>query len=339
MLISPSLSPMRMAVPIIKGLPDPHRGKVRDTYDLGDGYLLVVVSDAISIFDFVLNAMIPGKGIILMVLTHMVMTMLEAQGIPTHLVAAGAGIDPYLPAHLRGNPALQSRALIVRRLKMYPREFVFRDYFIKASTAFKGYDPTIGGTICGLVLPPGLRDGDKLPRTMSTPTTKAQVGHDMPVDSVDTAAEYPDGTELVRRAFKAVSEFTLTKRILELDAKGEAGIDESGRPTLGDEFGTGDCSRFVDYDEWVASRSMPEPKTPPSYDKQPIRAWGITLGLNDPERFNPENPRDIERVHEIELPANVNNAAVKRNRQLAVRLLDMSAEEYLQKHLGVTMRA
>ena len=157
----------------------------------------------------------------------------------------------------------------------------------------------------------------------------------MPVDSVDTAAEYPDGTELVRRAFKAVSEFTLTKRILELDAKGEAGIDESGRPTLGDEFGTGDCSRFVDYDEWVASRSMPEPKTPPSYDKQPIRAWGITLGLNDPERFNPENPRDIERVHEIELPAKIIDAAGKRYRLLVQRFHDMSAEEYLRTHLGV----
>src|SRR3989344_2636517 len=114
------LSPARAGVALLRGLELLSRGKVRDTYLLPDGNLLVVSTDGISVFDFVLNALVAGKGIILNAINYFWIQYLKDFGINTHFIAAGRDIDEYLPDHFKNDPYLQSRAIIVRRLKIVP---------------------------------------------------------------------------------------------------------------------------------------------------------------------------------------------------------------------------
>ena len=167
----PTLSPQRQQVAVLPGLKLLGRGKVRDSYELGNGNLLIVATDGISIFDFVLNAIVPEKGAVLAAMSHYWLTRLEKDlGIKTHLIAAGAAIDAYLRPAFGSNPALQSRAMVVRKLSMADVEFVVRGYL--TGSGLKSYKET--GMVCGIMLPPGLQDGDELPELIATPTTKAQ---------------------------------------------------------------------------------------------------------------------------------------------------------------------
>ena len=170
----PTLSPAREQVPLLEGLTLFHRGKVRDTYDLGDDRLLVVATDGISIFDFVLNAIVPQKGMVLTAMNHFWLRRLESAGVETHLIAAGASIDQHLPEAYRGNSELQARALVVRKLDMIPVEFIARGYL--TGSAFTEYMKA--GKVCGHELKQGLQDGDDLSEPIDTPTTKAMEGKD-----------------------------------------------------------------------------------------------------------------------------------------------------------------
>lgn len=327
------LSPIRAAMPVLSGLRLLHRGKVRDTYELPHGLLLVVATDAISIFDFVLNASVPQKGMILTVMSHFFLSFLEKNGFSTHLVAAGSAIDRFVPEHLQGDPQLQSRAVVVRRLNMYSVEFVTRSHYIAASTAFREYDPERGGSICGHRLPKDLQDGDELPEILDTPTTKAESGPDMPMDYRQVRRRYPKMAETCLEAFKMVSHYALERGIIIADTKKEGGIDEdNGREYIADEVFTPDCSRFWDRDQWHECRLVIPHKAPSSYDKQFVRAEGIRLGINT---LTPNNPEHIERVHGMQISDGILEKTTDIYREICVRLLGRTPEHYLEHELGV----
>ncbi len=294
-----TLSLVRKSVPMLQGIRLLNRGKVRDTYDLGNGLLLSVATDAVSIFDFVLNALVPDKGMVLTAMTHFWMTLLEKHGVcKTHLVAAGFAIDEYLPGALRGNADLQSRALVVKALKMVPVEFVARGYL--TGSVLKEYQTT--GKIFGLDMPTGLQDGDELPFVLDTPTTKATEGHDLPMDRDQVRAKYPEETETLLRVYGFVRDFARDRGIIFADTKLEFGRDVDGNLVLGDEVATPDSSRFWGVSVWEAGRSAEKRKAPPPYDKQLVRNEGIKAGIN---KLDPSNPKDVEMAQKMVIPENL----------------------------------
>ncbi len=332
----PKLSPMRAAVPLVEGLGEPiHRGKVRDTYDIGSGMLLVVATDGVSIFDIVMNAVIPYKGPVLMAMTHFWMRKFAEEGLPTHFVAAGDSIDMYLPRAARGNIWAQSRSMVVHRLDMCSGEFINRSHYLSSSTSFKGYSIVNGGEICGHILPPGLQDGDALPGIIDTPTTKADEGHDLPRDAAATRARYPEETALVSRAFDIASAHADSCGIIMPDGKGEVGRSRRGILMLGDEYGTPDSSRFWDKQLWTELQRGSPRKSPPPYDKQFVRAWGIEHGVN---KLNPENADDVARAHALTIPDELIDETTRLYREICRRITGQTLVQYLENELGVTLQ-
>ena len=244
------------------GLRHVHRGKVRDLYALPDepDLLLVVASDRISAYDAVLPTPIPDKG---RVLTELSLWWFErvADLVPNHVV--GAADDARIP------PEVRSRAMLVRRLEMYPVECVARGYLTGSGLA----EYATSGRVCGLPLPAGLVDGAKLPEPIFTPATKAAVGeHDENLAYEQVAERVgADAARELRRLTLAVYEraaaLAAERGILVADTKLEFGRDAGGAIVLGDEVLTPDSSRF-----WPAERWRPG-GAQPSYDKQFVRDW------------------------------------------------------------------
>jgi len=319
-----TLSPARAGFPLVSGLELLSRGKVRDTYRLGNGLLLVVATDGISIFDFVLNALVPMKGIILTAMNHFWLTKLTGLGFKTHLVAAGVDIDSYLPEALRGNAGLQSRAMVVKELKMAGAEFVFRDCL--TGSGLKEYLQT--GELNGHMLPKGLQDGDRLPYVIFDPTTKEEVGHDERISAEQIAAKYPKAVCNLIDAFQVIKSHAESCGIVFADTKFEGSADE-----LGDEVGTPDSSRFWDLREWLASRK-PEigRKAPSALDKQRVRVWGIGEGIN---KLDPSNPADVAKVHSLVLPELVICQTTQIYRYIFWRLTGYTIEQYLRNKMGI----
>jgi len=244
------------------GLTHVHSGKVRDLYRLPDDRLLMVASDRISAFDFVLDSAIPDKG---RILTAMTVWWFERLGeiVPNHLLSVD---DPLIPAAWRG------RAMICTPLRMVPVEAVARGYL--TGSGLRDYQRT--GAVCGVPLPPGLVDGDELPDPIFTPATKADLGeHDENVSfdavaktvGVDTADRL---RELTLAIYAAAREVARERGIVLADTKFEFGYDDAGRLVLGDEVLTPDSSRFWPADEWQPGR------TQPSFDKQFVRDWLVS---------------------------------------------------------------
>ena len=238
-----------------------HRGKVRDLYDAGRGHLLMVASDRISAFDVVMAEPIPDKGRVLTAMSAFWFETL-APIAGNHLVSTDITA---LPAEER-DPWRAGRMMLVRRCAMVPVECVVRGYL--AGSGWKEYEAT--GTVCGVRLPPGLREADRLPRPIFTPTTKAPVGtHDeaMTFDDVVAAigGEQAEAVrELTLTVYRRAAARTEEHGILLADTKFELGVLD-GRLVLADEVLTPDSSRFWPADAW-------EPGTaPPSFDKQPVR--------------------------------------------------------------------
>ena len=325
----PLLSPLRASVPIVKGLKLLHRGKVRDTYDLGKGMLLIVCTDGLSIFDFVLNCLVPQKGMILMAMTHFWMTYFATFGIRTHLIAAGAEIDAYLPEQLRGDTELQSRAMVVHKLTMIDREFIGR--VALTGSGLKEYQAT--GSVSGHKLPEGLQDGDLLPCILDTPTTKAEEGHDEPLLAEQVRIEHPEETYLLLKMLQIMSGYAERMGIFIADTKAEFSVDG----TLGDEIGTPDSSRFWDLSEWLRSRKASVRKAPPPFDKQRPRIWGIEQGINNSKKFDPKDPADVARVHALEVPEELLDATTQTYRYIFWRLTGMTIEAYFTDRLGVML--
>lgn len=259
------------------------RGKVRDTYELSNSLMLVVVTDRCSIFDFILGHPVPLKGEVLNSI-DLFFRLFVLKDFQHHLVAFGTGIDKYLPIPLRGNKELYLRATVVRKLDMVPAEGIVRR--VLTGSAVKPYKET--GMVCGIKLPEGLEDGDMLPEPIFTPTTKAEEGHD---EHIDAASIDPLFAEMMTRMAVAGARYLATRNILLVDTKGEGSID-----VLGDEVLTPDSSRYVSLSEYQARRARGEKGLPSSMDKQYTREVGKGYGI---DKLDPTKPEDVENVFGI----------------------------------------
>jgi phosphoribosylaminoimidazole-succinocarboxamide synthase len=256
----------------IKSLPLRHRGKVRDIYDIDDQHMLIVTTDRLSAFDVVLPDPIPGKGALLTAMSnfwfnhtrHIIPNQLT--DIPLEQVLK----DPAERKQVEGH------ATVVRKLKALPVEAIVRGYL--AGSGWKEYQKS--GTVCGIRLPAGLKEADKLPEPIFTPSTKAAVGHHDENISFERAGEIlgQDIAEKVKNATLAIyqdcAQYALTRGIIIADTKVEFGLDENGTLTLIDEVLTPDSSRF-----WPADQYKPG-ANPPSYDKQFVRDYLESIGWN-----------------------------------------------------------
>ena len=321
------LSPVRKNWPLLKGLELLNRGKVRDTYDVGNDLLLIIVTDAISIFDHVLNGLVPLKGQILNAMSHYWLTLLENDyGIKTHLVAAGAEIDQYLPEELRGDSDLQSRAMVVKKLKMADIEFIARAHL--TGSGLRAYKKD--QSICGHLLPPGMSDGSELPVFLDTPTTKADEGHDEHVSAEGVRKSYPEESFLLMRIFQIAYAVARRKGIILPDTKFEFGKDNEGNVILADEALTPDSSRFWLKTEW--RKAVEKDSSPASFDKELVRTWGKTLGINE---LDPENPDDVQKVHGMRVPAHITQETTQAYRYIFWRLTGYTLEDYMARFMGV----
>ena len=250
-------------------LPLLHRGKVRDLYDAGPAHLLVVTTDRLSAFDCVLPDPIPGKGRILNAMSGF--WFARTQGIvANHL--SDRPLASVLP-DAQERALVADRAMVVRRLKPLPIEAIVRGYL--AGSGWKEYRRT--GTLCGIVLPPGLREAERLPQALFTPSTKAAVGaHDENIDYAQAEALLGAGlARAVRdaslRLYAEAAAFAAMRGIIIADTKFEFAVDERDRLVLIDEVLTPDSSRF-----WPQASYRPG-TSPPSYDKQYVRDYLETL--------------------------------------------------------------
>ncbi|HEU5337662.1 MAG TPA: phosphoribosylaminoimidazolesuccinocarboxamide synthase [Sulfuricaulis sp.] len=256
----------------IKSLRLRNRGKVRDIYDVDDKHLLIVTTDRLSAFDVVLPNPIPGKGEILTKMSNFWFARVRTT-IPNQLT--DLSLDKIIkdPAERK---QVEGRAIIVKKLKPLPVEAVVRGYLV--GSGWKEYKTS--GTVCGIKLPSGLKEADRLPEPLFTPSTKADVGqHDENI-SFDQVVELlgKNMAEKVKNAsltiYKECAAYALTRGIIIADTKFEFGLDENGTLTLIDEVLTPDSSRF-----WPADSYKPG-ANPPSYDKQYVRDYLETLGWN-----------------------------------------------------------
>jgi len=249
-----------------------HSGKVRDLYRLPDGTLLMVASDRISAYDFVLETPIPEKG---RILTQLSLWWFErlADLAPHHVVSTD------VPNEVRG------RAVVCEPLSMYPVECVARGYL--AGSGLVDYRAT--GEVCGVPLPPGLEDGSRLDAPIFTPATKAELGeHDENVSYDDVAgrigaaraAELRDLTIIVYRRAEGIAK---ERGIVLADTKLEFGARADGTTVLADEVLTPDSSRFWPAESWQPGRPQP------SYDKQFVRDW-LTSPASGWDRHSGEPP-------------------------------------------------
>jgi phosphoribosylaminoimidazole-succinocarboxamide synthase len=237
-----------------------HSGKVRDLYSTADGQLVMVASDRISAFDYILPTLIPDKGVILTALTEWWFERL-ADLVPNHLIST---TDPVIPPEWRG------RAMLCEKLEMVPVEAVARGYLTGSGLV----DYAVTGSVCGIELRPGLRNGDRLDQPIFTPATKAALGeHDENVSYLvmvkmigsETALELE---QLTLAIYRRASEIAGERGIILADTKFEFGRAPDGGPLiLGDEVLTPDSSRFWPADDWVPGREQP------SFDKQYVRNW------------------------------------------------------------------
>jgi phosphoribosylaminoimidazole-succinocarboxamide synthase len=251
-------------------------GKVREIYDLGDR-LLIAASDRISTYDVVHPTAIPNKGDVLTGLSTFWFEQ-TAQIVRNHLISVTDGV----PDEARG------RAMVVRKLEMLPVECVVRGYL--SGSGWKDYQRT--GAVSGIELPSGLRESDKLPETIFTPSTKASVGHDEAID-FEGAAELVGDRALAERlrdvsiaVYEHAAEHARSRGIILADTKFELGLDSDGELTLGDEVCTPDSSRFWPADEYEPGR------TQPSFDKQYVRDWASSTGW-DRNPPAPPIPEDV----------------------------------------------
>lgn len=268
----------------LPGLDLIHRGKVRDVYALSDEELLIVASDRLSAFDVVLPDPIPGKGEMLTQISNFWFGR-TAHLMPNHLT--GKSVASVLPAGV--DAALYAkRSVITKRLKPVPVEAIARGYLI--GSGWKDYQAT--GSLCGIALPAGLRQAEKLPEPIFTPSTKAALGtHDENIGFDQVVATIgADLAEQVRSATLAIyrfaAEHAAQRGILIADTKFEFGTDASGTLYVMDEMLTPDSSRFWPADEYRVGIS------PPSYDKQFVRDYLETLDWNKTAP-GPRLPREV----------------------------------------------
>jgi len=253
-------------------LPLIHQGKVRDSFALDENHMLIVASDRLSAFDVVLPDPVPGKGALLTRVSNFWFDKTR-NIINNHLTGIPVGdiiADPQLAA------LLEDRSVVVRRLKPLPVEAIVRGYLI--GSGWSDYQQT--RSVCGIPLPAGLRQADRLPEVLFTPSTKAAAGdHDENVDFAtivdligkDLACQVRDASIKI---YEFAASYALERGIIIADTKFEFGLDSDGKLYLMDEVLTPDSSRFWPKDSWQPGTS------PPSFDKQFVRDYLETLDWN-----------------------------------------------------------
>lgn len=261
-----------------------HRGKVRDLYEVDADHLLIVQTDRLSAFDVILPTPIPGKGEVLTAVSNFWFRKL-GNVIPNHL----SGIDPESVVKTDAERAqVRGRAFVTRKLKPLPIEAIVRGYLV--GSGWKDYKKT--GAVCGIQLPPGMQEAQKLPQPLFTPSTKAAVGdHDENI-SFEQAKKLlgADMAEQVKSATLALytqaADYALTRGIIIADTKFEFGTDAAGKLYLIDEALTPDSSRFWPADQYKVGSN------PPSFDKQFVRDWLEASGWNKKPPA-PQVPADV----------------------------------------------
>lgn len=268
----------------LKSLPLKARGKVRDIYDVDDQHLLIVTSDRISAFDCILPDPIPGKGAVLTRVSEFWFSKL-GHIVPhqlTHIAIGDVVKDPEEAAMLEG------RAMVVKKFKALPIEAVVRGYLI--GSGWKDY--LSQGAVCGHRLPEGLRQAEKLPEVLFTPSTKAELGtHDENIDLARTEALIgkslaDEVRETSIRLYTEAAAHALSRGLIIADTKFEFGLDDQGTLHLIDEVLTPDSSRFWPLDQYAVGMS------PPSFDKQFVRDYleGLDWDKTPPA---PHLPREV----------------------------------------------
>ena len=261
-----------------------HRGKVRDLYEVDADHLLIVQTDRLSAFDVILPTPIPGKGEVLTAVSNFWFKKL-ANVIPNHL----SGIDPESVVKTEVERAqVRGRSFVTKKLKPLPIEAIVRGYLV--GSGWKDYKKT--GAVCGIQLPAGLQEAQKLSQPLFTPSTKAAVGdHDENI-SFEEAKKLlgADYAEQVKNATLALytqaAEYALTRGIIIADTKFEFGTDAAGTLYLIDEALTPDSSRFWPADQYQVGTN------PPSFDKQFVRDWLESSGWNK-QPPAPQVPADV----------------------------------------------
>ena len=266
----------------IKSLPRLGKGKVRDIYAVGQDKMLIVASDRLSAFDVVLPDPIPDKG---RVLNEMANFWFERLGhvVPNQLT----GIDPESVVSAEERSQVRGRSVVVKKLKPLPLEAVVRGYII--GSGWKDYQKS--GKICGIELPKGLKQAEKLPEPIFTPATKAETGHDENISFAEV--EEKIGKELAAkvrevsiRLYKEAADYAATRGIIIADTKFEFGLNPQGELVLIDEVLTADSSRFWPADSYRVGIS------PPSFDKQYVRDYLESLTW-DKVPPAPKLPEDV----------------------------------------------
>jgi len=276
-----------------------HQGKVRDSFAIDDDHMLIVASDRLSAFDVVLPDPIPGKGEILTRISNF--WFRRTRGIIANHLSGIEVSEVIADPHLLN--VLRHRSVIVKRLKPLPLEAIVRGYII--GSGWKDYQET--GAICGILLPPGLQQAERLPEVIFTPSNKAAAGdHDVNIDFESIAAEL--GLPLAEKVrdvsieiYQHAVDYAATRGIIIADTKFEFGLDEDGSLHLMDEVLTPDSSRF-----WPVESYRPG-TSPPSYDKQYVRDYLETLDWDK----TPPGPK---------LPASVIEATAAKYREALERL-------------------
>lgn len=253
-------------------------GKVREIYEIDGDKLLLVVSDRISAFDYILPSLIPNKGKILNQISAFWFDFVK-DIIPNHILSTD--IKDF-PEEFQ-KPEFEGRSMLVKKLKMVPIECIVRGYI--TGSGWKSYQEN--GTVCGIQLPTGLQESQKLPQAIFTPSTKAEIGdHDENI-SFEKCAEIV-GTELAEKLrdktlaiYNKCAEYAATKGVIIADTKFEFGLDENGELVLADEVLTPDSSRFWPADDYQVGQAQK------SFDKQYLRDWIKSSG------YNPESGQTI----------------------------------------------
>ena len=252
-------------------------GKVREIYEVDDDKLMLVVSDRISAFDYILPAMIPNKGKVLNQISAFWFDFVK-DIIPNHVISTD--IKDF-PAEFQ-TPEFEGRSMLVKKLKMLPVECIVRGYI--TGSGWKSYKED--GNVCGIKLPEGLQESEKLAEPIFTPSTKAEIGdHDENI-SFERVCEML-GEELATKlrdktieVYSKCAEYAASRGVIIADTKFEFGLDENGELVLGDEVLTPDSSRFWPAKDYVVGQSQK------SFDKQYMRDWIKSSGY-DPETKAP----------------------------------------------------
>lgn len=315
-----------------------NRGKVRDTFDLPyqPDKLLVVASDRLSIFDFVLPALVPRKGAVLTALTHFWLTKVLI-GPTNHLVPSqfnsryNAAYDEMVD---RGPEFPLERSLVVRKVQIQPYEMIFRHHL--GGSVWKQYQKD--GTVGGHQLPAGLTRWQRLDTPIFTPSTKEESGHDVNI----TAASYlevmgelgGETVENLRRVYMQAYAWALERGIVILDTKFEVGNPY----IIADEVLTPDSSRFTTVEDYEAA--VAEGRDPVFYDKELVRQWGRTVptpfGVTGINNLDPENPDHLAFVHnEVEVPEDVIAETADRYQQIFEMLARQPLATYQRNEMGV----